>query len=459
MQLPNILYLHSHDTGRYVQPYGHRMPTPNIQRLADQGVLFRHAFCSGPTCSPSRASLLTGQWAHSSGMIGLAHRGFVLQDYGHHIVHTLRRAGYVSTLIGVQHVAADPESIGYDNVVDLDSSSVEHVAPAAVDFLTHRPPEPFFLSVGFVETHREFPSPRDKEGTDPEQPGRYCLPPTTLPDTPRTRQDMASFRASTAILDGGVGAVLDALADTGLDEETLVVCTTDHGIAFPGMKCNLTDDGIGVMLIMRGPTGSRHDATQCLCSGAVCDAMVSQVDLFPTICDLLGIEPPHWLQGVSMMPLIRGEKEEVRDELFAEVTFHAAYEPQRAVRTNRWKYIRRFDGRRRPVLPNCDDSPSKDVWLEHGWRERLVDSEQLFDLVFDPHETCNLAHHPSMNHVLGQMRGRLDRWMHETEDPLLLGPVPAPLGAVVNDPDGLSPSEPTWTADEWAADQATPGES
>jgi N-sulfoglucosamine sulfohydrolase len=126
------------------------------------------------------------------------------------------------------------------------------------------------------------------------------------------------------------------------------------------------------------------------------------------------------------------------------------------VRTSRWKYIRRFGDRKRPVLPNCDDSPSKDVWLEHGWRERPVASEQLFDLVFDPHETCNLAYDPSMKHVLGEMRARLDRWMRETEDPLLLGPVPAPPGAVVNDPDGLSPSEPTWSADEWAADQATP---
>ena len=89
---PNILYLHSHDTGRYVQPYGHSVPTPNIQRLADQGLLFRQAFCAAPTCSGSRACLLTGQWAHSNGMIGLAHRGFELNDYDHHLVKTLRDA-------------------------------------------------------------------------------------------------------------------------------------------------------------------------------------------------------------------------------------------------------------------------------------------------------------------------------------------------------------------------------
>jgi arylsulfatase A-like enzyme len=96
MTPPNVLYLHSHDTGRYVQPYGHQIPTPNIQMLADQGALFRKAFSAGPTCSGSRASLLTGQYPHSNGMMGLAHRGWRLNDYGQHIIHPLREAGYRS---------------------------------------------------------------------------------------------------------------------------------------------------------------------------------------------------------------------------------------------------------------------------------------------------------------------------------------------------------------------------
>lgn len=423
---PNILYIHSHDTGRYVQPYGYAVPTPSIQRLAEQGILFRQAFCVAPQCSPSRAGLLTGQSAHSSGMIGLAHRGFALHDYGQHIVHPLRQAGYHSALIGVQHVACDPAFIGYDEVVPLDSHRAEHVAPAAVDWLRSAS-QPFFLSVGFSETHREFPEPGPAE--DP----RYCLPPHPLPDTPATRRDMAAFKASARLLDGGIGAVVDGLEASGLATNTLVICTTDHGLAFPGMKCNLTDHGIGVVLIMRGPGGFR--------GGRVCDAMVSQVDLFPTVCELLDIPRPAWLQGRSMLPLIRNEVEEINDEVFAEVTYHAAYEPVRAVRTRRWKYIRRFDGRDRPVLPNCDDGPSKELWLAHGWRERPVAREQLYDLVFDPDETANLAADPSAAPILQEMRGRLERWMEETDDPLLQGPVPMPSGAIANDPDGLSPRE------------------
>src|SRR6476661_721745 len=105
---PNIVYLHSHDTGRFIQPYGYAVPTPNLQKLAEGGVLFRQAFNAAPTCSPSRASLLTGCCPHSNGMFGLVNRGWLMPDYGKHIVHTLRSAGYSSALLGLQHIARDP---------------------------------------------------------------------------------------------------------------------------------------------------------------------------------------------------------------------------------------------------------------------------------------------------------------------------------------------------------------
>ncbi len=139
---------------------------------------------------------------------------------------------------------------------------------------------------------------------------------------------------------------------------------------------------------------------------------------------------------------MRGEKQELHDEIFAEVNYHAAYEPKRAVRTQRFNYIRHFGDRGRPVLPNCDDSPSKDVWLRNGWRDQVVAREMLFDTIFDPNETRNLVGDPAYAKALTEMRGRLDAWMQRTNDPLLHGPVAAPPGAVVNDPDGISPQEP-----------------
>ena len=418
---PNILYIHSHDTGRYVQPYGHAVPTPKIQQLAKEGVLFRQAFCAGPTCSPSRASLLTGQWPHSNGMLGLASLGFSLNDYGQHIVHTLRNAGYRTVLSGVQHVARDPAQIGYDERLDVKAGEA---ADGAIRFLEDAPAQPFFLTVGFSETHRKFREP------GPDEDWRYCLPPAPLPDTPETRKDMAAFKASARALDEKIGRVLAALDDSGLADNTLVICTTDHGIAFPAMKCNLTDHGIGVMLIMRGPRGFED--------GTACDALVSHIDVFPTICDLIGIDRPDWLQGRSLMPLIRHEAEEVNEQIVAEINYHDAYDPQRCVRTRRWKYIRRFADRDRPVLPNCDNGPSKDLWLEHGWPDRHVPQEQLFDLMFDPNEANSLADDPCAAPVLSEMRERLERHMQATDDPLLHGPIPAPPDAIVADVNDVS---------------------
>lgn len=430
---PNILYLHSHDTGRWVSPYGHPVRTPNIQRLAEEGVIFRNAFCAAPTCSGSRACLLTGQYAHSNGMVGLAHRGFSLKDYSQHIVHTLRRRGYWSALIGEQHISKRPDIIGYDEVFKIPTTRTDDVVPVTLRLLRQDHGRPFFLSVGFFETHREFFNP-----SSPKE-ANYVLPPPNLPDTPETRLDTASFYESISSLDRGVGAVLDALDETGLAENTLVICTTDHGIPFPGAKATLYDRGLGVMLILRGPGG--------FTGGRAIDALVSHIDVYPTICDLTGIDHPTFLQGESLLPLVHREVREIRKAIFAEKTYHVAYEPERCVRTHRWKYIRRFDPTHpTPVLTNIDDSPSKDLLLAHGLAETLIPEERLYDLLYDPNESNNLAQVPSCQDVLEEMRSRLDSWMRKTNDPLLEGPIPAPPGAELNTPNQISPKEPTITA-------------
>jgi arylsulfatase A-like enzyme len=246
---------------------------------------------------------------------------------------------------------------------------------------------------------------------------------------------MAEFKASVRSLDQGIGAVLHALHDQHLVEDTLVICTTDHGVAFPGAKGTLSDRGTGVMLIMRGPGA--------FAGGKVIDQPVTHLDVYPTLCDVAGVEHPDWLQGKSLIPLLRLEVDALHEATFAEMTYHAAYEPQRSVRTARWKYIRRFDDHPGPILANCDDSASKEVWLEAGWADRRIAREQLYDLVLDPAEMDNLADDPVAREALVEMRGRLERWMRETEDPLLDGPVAPPPGAEVNEQWQVSPDEPT----------------
>ncbi len=429
MPQPNIIYIHSHDTGRYISPYGYAVSTPHVLQFAHAGVVFRQAFCVAPTCSPSRSGLLTGAWPHTNGMWGLAHRGFGLNDPRWHLVSTLKAAGYQTILCGIEHESKNHHTaqLGYDQVLEVPESCRpnEGVDTAAAAFLSSAVKQPFFLSVGFYKTHRPFPTP------EPADDPRFLRPPSPLPDLPETRLDMAGFHTSVRRLDDGIGRVLAALDQTGLAANSLIIITTDHGPAFPAMKCNLTDHGLGVLLMMRGPGG--------FTGGRIIDAMVSQLDIFPTLCELLDIPRPTWLQGVSLMPLLRRQVVTVHDAIYAEVNFHCPYEPQRCIRTDRFKYIRRFDPPRGPLVANCDPSPSRELWLDHGWTRRIIPREELFDLLFDPNENNNLADHPAYVAVRDEMRQRLSAWQRQTHDPLLNGPLPIPPGARVNSPDAVDP--------------------
>ncbi len=232
---------------------------------------------------PAAPVFLPGTARITTGCSGLAHRGFSLNNYNEHILHTLRPHGYRSTLVGIQHIAKDPRVIGYDEILPTPGNKIDRVVAGGVNFLKNAPKEPFLLTVGFFETHRKFHEP------GPQEDVRFCRPPAPIPDTPATRGDMAAFQATARALDGAMGEILNALEASGLARNTLVICTTDHGVAFPAMKCNLTVHGTGVYMILRGPGG--------FSGGKTCNAMVSQMDLYPTLCELLNIEKPSWLQG------------------------------------------------------------------------------------------------------------------------------------------------------------------
>lgn len=425
---PNIVYLHSHDTGRYIQPYGYAVETPNMQRFAEEGVLFRNAFCAAPTCSPSRAALLTGMYPHSCGMLGLAGKNLCrLNDYGQHLSHFLKANGYETVLSGIEHEAPHGETkamLGYDRYLDESWPSWadcflkwnEFYAESSAGYILEADPnKPFFLSCGFSLTHRMGPGEQwhtSEKAAEPLGDPRYVRPPAPLPDTPETRRDFADFRVAANHLDRCVGRVLEALDEASLAENTLVIITTDHGLAYPHMKCNLTDHGAGVMLMLRGPG---------LTGGKVSDALVSHVDIFPTICEVAGLTPPPWLQGVPVS--------KTREEVFAEVNWHGFPEPMRSVRTSRYKYIRRYLAR--PGSDNCDASVSKSLLCQHGWDARSRPRESLFDLMFDPQEANNLAGDPALAEVLADMRARLARWMQETNDPALTGRIEPRPGMIV----------------------------
>jgi len=170
-------------------------------------------------------------------MLGLAHRGFALRDPSQHLARVLKPDGYTTVLVGIQHVTSgDPRTLGYDEVQSVDAPSVDPVTPRAADWfdarVAGRDSAPFFLDVGFEESHRPFPP------GDPAE-ARYLRPPAPVPDTPETWLDMAGFHAGVRALDRAVGVVFVSLYRGGLSNFPVLICTTDHGLAFPGMRGRL----------------------------------------------------------------------------------------------------------------------------------------------------------------------------------------------------------------------------
>lgn len=435
----NILYIHTHDTGRYIEPYGYKVSTPNLMELAEEGTLFRKAFNTAPTCSPSRASLLTGQSPHVCGMLGLAHRGFSLNDNSKHLAQFLGRNGYETALCGIQHVAHDRKILGYNHYLGGENDDRQGFADdianteSLVDYIkNYNSDKPFFISFGMRNTHLTFPEIADDINPD------YIIPPFPFYDSPENREDWAGFMTSVQIVDNCVGKVLNALNEKGIEDDTLIIFTTDHGVPFARMKCNLYDTGTGVSLIIKLPEKFLPENKY---RSKSCEAMVSHLDIYPTICELTGLEKPDWLEGNSMIPMLSGETDKVRDEVFGEVTFHAAYEPMRSIRTDRYKLIRIFSDHDNYVPANIDDCNSKDFLIEHNLLDHSRDKEMLFDLYLDPVERVNLIDDESYQEIYRDLSARLDDWMEKTDDPLLEGRVVRPAGAIVNKLSCLSPEE------------------
>ncbi|MDA3963123.1 MAG: sulfatase-like hydrolase/transferase [Planctomycetota bacterium] len=203
----------------------------------------------------------------------------------------------------------------------------------ACDFVAAGHSQPFYLEIGLDDTHHHW---WDRILPDSEalfgpidQRGQRSLP--GHPDLPETRGETALFRNAVRYMDHRVGQLLAAIDSAGLRESTLVIVTTDHGPGLPDMKCHLNEDGLGVFMMMRGPG---------IPVGREVDALVSHMDLFPTICGALGGVAPAPVAGYDLGPVLRGEVTEVRQQVFSEQTYHGMAKALRGVRTHEHSYVR-----------------------------------------------------------------------------------------------------------------------
>jgi arylsulfatase A-like enzyme len=428
---PNVLLLHCHDLGQFLHCYGIKtVQTPNLDRLAEQGVLLERCFCAAPQCSPSRASMFTGRYPHSNGVMGLTHADFAwdLHQDEMHLGQILKAAGYSTAGVGVIHeTRSGPARIGLDDY----SPKARAQAAAAEAILrlerfARSPEQPFYMQVGFTEPHR-LPAAKPTEDlgfidqdVNPDDSLGVTVP-SYLRDTPGTRVEIAELQGAVRHADQHMGRILSALDDLKLASHTLVIFTTDHGIALPRAKCSVYEPGLQVASIWRLPS------RQGWHGGIRKREMISNVDYVPTILDALSLAPPANVQGRSFAPLLDGRAYTPREVIFGELTYHDYYDPRRSLRTETHKLIVNFSSAPAFMDPSQSWRPRSDTVVPPNHALAYHPPLELYDLRDDPGETRNLATLPAYAPVLGDLQARLAKHLKGTGDPILDGAVTNPM--------------------------------
>jgi N-sulfoglucosamine sulfohydrolase len=428
-----VLLLIADDLGRDIGCYGNsKMPTRNLDRLAAQGVRFDNAFTTVASCSPSRSVMFTGQYNHTNGMYGLAHaeHHFHVKNNIQSLPAILKKEGIRSGIIAKEHVTPRAVFPWTEIITDRvgGGRDVVAVAERAKEFIAASKDQPFLLVVGYTDPHRAargFANESNYAGIKPTvfDPANVFLP-YFLPDKPAVRADVADYCQSISRLDQGVGRMLDVLKETGRDADTLVIFLSDNGMPFPGAKTTVYDPGVHLPLLISSPRQKTR--------GVVNQAMVSWIDLTPTILDSLGAPPPSGLPGRSLLPILEEPNPAGWDKVYLSHTFHEVtmYYPMRAVRTREYKYI--WNIAHELPFPFASDLYNSPTWqsiLKDGDKnlgERTVQQylhrpkEELYDLRTDPKELKNVAGDPQHAEILKQLREDIRSFQERTKDPWLV---------------------------------------
>ena len=436
-QRPNIVLIIADDMARDdCGAYGNRkIKTPHIDRLAREGMRFDRAFVTASSCSPSRSSIITGRYPHSTGAEELH---WPLPADQITFVEKLKAAGYWAAAAGKWHLGSavknrfnlvrEAGTAGFQLPTGNDAKpKMTARGPGAaqsgcdhwLSVLRDRPRDkPFFLWLASFDPHRDY-----QAGTIPE-PHRAedVTVPTYLPDVPEVRQDLAMYYDEISRLDHYVGEVLAELDRQKVAGDTLVLFVSDNGRPFPRCKTTLYDSGIKTPLIVRWPGHVRP--------GSHCDSLVSTIDIAPTFLGLAGVATGPSFQGKDFSVLLGNPKAKVRDLIFAERNWHDYSAHGRAVRSERFTYIRN-DDHELPLTPPADAVRSPTFVAMRRLRDERKLSpaqmacfvrprpvEELYDADADPDELVNLTGDPKYAEVLDTLRRGLLDWEKETDDRL-----------------------------------------
>lgn len=410
VERPNVVWIVGEDLGPELGCYGDKYArTPNIDKLAAEGVQFKGAFTHAPVCAPSRSGLITGRYPTS---IGTHHMRSKLLAPPPAFTQRMREGGYQVSWPGKTDFNFDVPKQAFDSISN---------------WRTNFPRQPFFAYVNLNTTHesqiRATPAQFAKNtakltAQDRHDPAKARVPPY-YPDTPETRRDWANYYDLVTALDYQVEEVLSDLDRAGVASNTVVFFFGDHGRGLPRGKRWLYDSGIHVPLIVRWPGKLKP--------GTVRDDLVAFIDFAPTVLSIAGCDVPKDLDGQIFLGPNRSPE---RKYVFAaRDRMDEAYDRIRCVRDKRYKYIRNFH----PELPYAqridymEQMPTTRIWREFNaegklnaaqklWFAKAKPPEELYDLRADPHELNNLAGHRAHRARLSELRDALDRWIVETGD-------------------------------------------
>ena len=408
---PNVVIFIADDQGMGdLSCYGHpTLKTPHIDRLAQEGMLFESAFLTISSCSPTRCSLLTGRYAHNTGAEDLHDP---LPADQRTMARTLQGAGYYTMAVGKWHLG-EAEKRHWHTIVECAGSDTGH---SAVKLLRERDKDkPFFFWVASKDPHR----PYGQDNIENQYGSDDVIVPPFLPDHPLIREDIACYYNEIVRFDRHVGQVLDELSRQTILDDTFVVYVSDNGMPFPRAKTTLYDSGIRTPLLVRYPALARP--------GTIQRSLVSTIDIAPTVLELAGLTSST-VQGRSLRPLLKDPQASGRGAIFAEANWHDFEKFTRAVRTHDFLLIRNYYWDK--PLWNSVDSINSRTWagyLQMQQQGKLTDAqtflfkeprpfEEFYDLRTDPHSLKNVAHSPTYEKQINELRVRLDNWRVDTHD-------------------------------------------
>ncbi len=421
-QKPNIVWLVSEDNCPYIGAYGDTIArTPNIDKLAETGVVYNNAFSNAPVCAPSRNTIITGMYANSLGNQQMRSQ-YKAPDFVKLFPYYLKEAGYYTSNCKKEDYNISMETHPWSGPWDESSSKAT--------YKNRKSGQPFFHVKNFGITHESqlFDSiPDEKLFFKPDNMVVFPY----HPNTPDFRHDYAQYYHRISQLDTQIGEVLDDLKKQGLYENTIVFYYSDHGGVLPRGKRYLFESGLRVPLIVHVPKMYEHLMPDAI--GSHSDRMVSFVDLAPSILNLAGIKIPKYMQG---QPFLGENLPESKDYAFGfRGRMDERYDLMHSARNQKYRYIRNYYPERiygqfieylwqsRAIRDweKLDKVHKLDDMQDAYWKTKPY--EELYDIVNDPHNINNLANKTEYAHVLAEMSKATNEWIGETR-PLDVFPEP-----------------------------------